>query len=67
MLTWTGALVLDLVIAAGDREVVGVVALQTSVRCTGENLPTAEVLDTVHCLTVHLSDGAARTERRQLG
>ena len=61
-LTWTGTLVLNLVVAARDWEVVGVVALQTSVRCAGENLSTAVVLNTIHRLAFHLSDGAARTE-----
>ena len=61
-LTWAGTLVLDLVVAAGDGEVVAVVTLQTYFLGTGENLSTAEVLDTVHRLTVHLTDGAAGTE-----
>ena len=61
-LTWTATLVLNLVVAARDGEVVGVVALQTSVRGAGENLSAAEVLDTVNRLTINFGDGAARTE-----
>ena len=65
-LTCARALVLDLVVAAGDGEVVGVAALKTPFRCAGDDLPTAVVLDAVHCLAVHLCDAASRAERRQL-
>lgn len=63
ILTSTGALVLDLVVAAEHRGVVGVVARETVLHRARGGLSTAEELNVRHRHTLNIRDSSACIQR----